>query len=147
MEEQLLEMESPSQQLFLKQHEVAQQRVGLNIIRESDRSQNVLYQISPEKQVKIEAVTTENPLKNSLPWWWELYTCTNKPWWEKSIFERINYVCRLKRAVRNAEAIFITHSPSMEFNKVSYEQWDHRLFWGLGKIHLNHFKTHTFYLL
>lgn len=62
-------MESSSQQLLLKQHEVAQQRVGLNIIRESDGSQNVLYQISPEKQVKVEAVTTDNPLKTSLPWW------------------------------------------------------------------------------
>lgn len=62
-------MESSSQQLLLKQHEAAQQRVGLNIIRESDGSQNVLYQISPEKQVKVEAVTTDNPLKTSLPWW------------------------------------------------------------------------------
>lgn len=62
-------MESPSQQLLLKQHEVAQQRVGLSIIRESDGSQNVLYQISPEKQVKTEAVTTDNPLRNSLPQW------------------------------------------------------------------------------
>lgn len=60
-------MESPSQQLFLKQHEVAQQRVGLKIIRESNGSQNVLYQISPEKEEKIEAITTDNPLKNSLP--------------------------------------------------------------------------------
>lgn len=45
-------MESSSQQLLLKQHEVAQQRVGLNIIRESDEVK--MYQISPDKQVKVE---------------------------------------------------------------------------------------------
>jgi len=52
-------MKSTRQQLLLQQHEVAQQTIGLSVVRESDGSQNVLYQ-NQNKHITSVQCNTEN---------------------------------------------------------------------------------------